>query len=98
LFINDIGTTIRLRLRNNTISSSDTVRIYYRTPSNVFGYWVGAVDGHNSIVYRIQSGDITEPGNWQIQGWISRAYDEWSGYTSIVTLPVQNDLEGSGEI
>ena len=99
IFINDIGTIIRLRITNKDLTNGVNPRIYYKSPSGIQGSWVATIEDTNLpsgdivtdvLQYIFNSGDLSESGVWQIQGYIE--LPAWSGFTTIETIKVEKDL------
>lgn len=104
IFVNDIGTAIRLRVYGKDLSLGLNPRIYYKSPTGTQDYWdatledsITGVDeqGDNILVTDIiqrviQAGDFFESGNWQIQGYIE--LPTWTGFSTIRTIKIDKDL------
>jgi hypothetical protein len=70
IFVGDIG--IKLRLYVNTdVTSGYNLYIKYKTPSGSTGTWSAVAENTYYCTYIVQSGDIDEAGEWELQAYIT---------------------------
>jgi hypothetical protein len=51
------------------LAAASAVRVNYRKPSGVGGYWPATSVSGNSIYYDFDSGDLDESGLWSVQAY-----------------------------
>jgi len=90
IFVNDVGTTIRIKVSNKDISSGSNYRIYYQAPSGETGFYPASLRDTDTIEYVVQPNDFNEEGRWKIQGYVE--LPGWSGFTGIIDVFIQRNI------
>ncbi len=87
MFIQDIGTTIKLKL-NISLDGNTELKIMYKKPSGDSGSWDAIQDAENpnALVYTVQDGIIDELGNWRLHAFVTFLDGSW--HSTKATLKV----------
>jgi hypothetical protein len=74
------------------ISSATVLRIYYKKPvSGDSGFWVGILEGTDTMYYLTATDNIDEKGNWILQAYIEDG--SFKGKSKAVIWRVYDDFE-----
>lgn len=92
IFIDDVGTSIRIKVSNKDISSGANYRLYYHSPSGDTGFYPAALRDTDTIEYIVQPADFNEEGHWKLQGYVE--LPGWSGYTGIIDVFIKKNIGG----
>lgn len=90
IYMNDIGTTIKIKVQNRDISTGSNYKIYYKSPDGTTGSWNASLHNTDTIEYAVGVDDFNVAGKWQIQGYVE--LPGWSGFTDMNELMVLKDL------
>ena len=78
--VGDVGTVIRadLEIPAEDMATATVCAIKWRKPGGQTGTWVGAADG-TAVAYVLQAGDLSEAGEWTMQGYVVLPSGAWRG-------------------
>ena len=84
----DIGTIIKLDTDIDVSAAIDS-RIDYKKPNGDTGSWTASTST-TFVQYTLTSGDLDMVGKWELQAYVDLT--TWQGRSSIVTIPVGEQL------
>ena len=73
------------------LTAATKLSVLYRTPTGKVGEWVASIGSDNTYIeYEVQDGDLTEPGEWQVQAYAEFATKKI--YGEIATMSVYDPV------
>lgn len=78
IFKDDIGVTFVVST-TAVVTGASVVRIKYKMPSGITGYWTATITSPTSISYTTIAADIAEVGLWLIQAYVELGSEKLSG-------------------
>jgi hypothetical protein len=74
--VNDIGTLIKVNVQAD-ISTATLMKILFQRPDKTTGEWIAFKVDNQTIGYFTLSGDLSLPGIWSVQAYVSMT--GWTG-------------------
>lgn len=92
IYKGDIGTKIQLNA-GEALAGANEVRLKYKKPDGVEGYFPGTVDGEYAYYITANVSDLSVAGKWELQLYVSDL-SGWTGYGEINSFYVEELLQG----
>ena len=88
----DVGTKIILDVGTDVSTATD-LRIVYKKPNGVSGYWPAQLDPEDptKIYYIVQEGDLDVVGVWIVQAYVEMP--SWKGHGTEAKFNVVGHIE-----